>query len=75
MDQGGHLVCAWVRREGGHGGADFSYSGPLTEVCLLGNIAKRMDTKIAWDTDALRVTNLDEANALVKKQYRDGWTL
>jgi predicted dehydrogenase len=67
----------WCRaiREGGQSGADFSYSGPLTEICLLGNIAKRLDTKIEWDTDALEVTNHDGAKDLVTKAYRDGWRL
>ena len=37
----------WVRacKTGQQAGADFRYSGPLTETCLLGNLAKRMDTR------------------------------
>jgi predicted dehydrogenase len=67
----------WVRaiKTGTKAGADFVYAGPLTEVCLLGNVAKRMSTKIEWDAEKLEVTNLPEANQYVKTAYRDGWSL
>jgi predicted dehydrogenase len=67
----------WVRaiKTGGKAGADFAYSGPLTEVCLLGNIAKRMGTKLEWDAAAMQFTNLPEANQYVNRPYRDGWSL
>ena len=59
----------------GKAGADFSYGGPLTEVCLLGNVAKRVNAKIEWDSAALKVTNVPEANALIQSPYREGWKL
>jgi len=67
----------WVRacKTGGQAGADFRYSGPLTETCLLGNIAKRMDARLIWDAAKLEVTNLPEANRYVRTEYRKGWTL
>jgi predicted dehydrogenase len=67
----------WVRacKTGSPAGADFSYSGPLTETCLLGNIAKRVDAPIQWDAAALKVTNLPEANQYVRAPYRQGWSL
>ncbi|MCP4643640.1 MAG: Gfo/Idh/MocA family oxidoreductase [bacterium] len=67
----------WVRaiKDGGKAGADFSYSGPLTEMALLGNVAKRMNTKIEWDAENLKVTNLPEANQYVRTAYREGWSL
>jgi len=67
----------WVRacKSGGKAGADFEYSGPLTEVCLLGNVARRMDTRIEWDAENMKVTNLPEANKYVRTQYREGWSL
>ena len=67
----------WVRacKEGGKAGADFSYGGALTEVCLLGNVAKRVDTRIVWDQKNVEVTNLPEANAFIRIPYREGWTL
>jgi hypothetical protein len=67
----------WVRacKTGEPAGADFSYSGPLTETCLLGNIAKRLDQRIDWDAPNLQITNLPEANRYVRPEYREGWKL
>jgi len=67
----------WVQacKAGKPSGADFSYSGPLTEMCLLGNIAKRVDARIEWDAENLKVTNIGEANKYVKTEYRKGWKL
>jgi predicted dehydrogenase len=67
----------WVRacKTGERAGADFAYSGPLTETCLLGNVAKRVDARIEWDAAACRVTNLAEANQYVRTEYRKGWSL
>jgi hypothetical protein len=67
----------WVRacKSGEPAGSHFGYSGPLTEICLLGNIAKRMDARIEWDADNMKVTNLPEANQYVRGEYRKGWSL
>jgi predicted dehydrogenase len=67
----------WVRasKAGEPAGADFAYSGPLTEFCCLGNIAKRVDTRIEWDAENMKVTNMPEANKFVKTEYRAGWKL
>lgn len=67
----------WVRacKSDRPAGADFEYSGLLTEVCLLGNVAKRVDARIEWDEDDMKVTNLPEANKYIRTKYREGWTL
>ena len=67
----------WVRacKSGKAAGADFEYSGLLTEICLLGNVAKRMDARIEWDGEKMRVTNLPEANLYIRSRYREGWSL
>jgi len=67
----------WARaaKTGAKAGACFEYSGPLTEICLLGNVAKRADTRIEWDAANLKVTNHDKANAYIRTKYRDGWSL
>ena len=31
--------------------------------------------KLLWDHENMRVTNLEEVNQLVKREYRKGWTL
>ncbi len=67
----------WVRacKTGTPAGADFAYSGPLTETCLLGNIAKRVDGRIVWDAENLKITNLPSANQWLRTEYRPGWEL
>ncbi|MCC6694745.1 MAG: Gfo/Idh/MocA family oxidoreductase [Candidatus Hydrogenedentes bacterium] len=62
-------------KNGTKAGADFSYSGPLTEVCLLGNVAKRMGTKLEWDPVGMKFPNMAEADPFVKTVYREGWSL
>lgn len=54
--------------------APFSYSGPLTEMVLLGCLSTRFHKQdLEWDAKALKVTNVDEANKFVRKRYRKGW--
>ena len=67
----------WLRaaKAGKPSGADFAYSGPLTEMTALANVAKRMNTRILWDGPNMKVTNLPDANKLVRTPYRKGWTL
>lgn len=67
----------WV--EACHGGpkplSSFDYSGPLTEMVLLGNLAVRLDQKIEWDAAALKATKAPEADELIQREYRSGWEL
>ena len=67
----------WVRacKSGQPAGADFSYSGPLTELCLLGNVAKRVDARIEWDAPNFKITNLPDANRFLRTEYRTGWSI
>ncbi len=54
---------------------NFDYSGTMIEQLLLGLVAFRVGEKIAYDGAAGRVTNCEEANALLSRKYREGWTL
>lgn len=67
----------WINaiKEGRKACADFSYSGPLTEVCQLGNIAKRVPGKLQWDHEKMVFPNKPEANQYVLMPYREGWSL
>jgi hypothetical protein len=53
----------------------FSYAGPMTEAYLLGNIALKLNRKIEYDAKAMRVTNCEEANQYLRREYREGWEL
>ena len=67
----------WVRacKAGTQPGANFDYSAPLTELALLGNIAKRVGKRIEWDAEKMKITNVPEANKYVRSTYRSGWSL
>jgi predicted dehydrogenase len=54
---------------------DFDYGGKMIEMMLLGLVAYRVGKKIKYDGEAGRVTDNPEADALLKRTYRPGWTL
>src|SRR5208337_3456456 len=54
---------------------DFDYSGTMIEQMLLGLVAHRVGKKLEYDPATGSVTNSTEANDLLKRQYRAGWTL
>ena len=59
----------------GGAGSNFEYAALLTEICLLGNLAKRVDAPIEWDGQNMKVSNLPEANQYVRAEYRNGWSI
>ena len=61
--------------KGGQACASFDYSARLTELTLLGNVAKRVDNVITWDEKAMRVTNNEDANRYIKCARRAGFEL
>ena len=56
-------------------GCHFDWAGLTGEAVLLGNIAIRTGKKLDWDGENARFTNHEEANKLVKEDYRAGWSL
>ena len=63
-------------RQKGKAVSHFDYAGPFTESVLLGNVALRFPgQRLQWDSAALKVTNVAEANQYVQHNYRPGWTL
>ena len=73
----GHFQKEWTNACKGDlkTSCDFDYSGTLIEQMLLAHVAYRVGEKIQYDGASGRVTNCAEANALVSRQYRPGWTL
>lgn len=71
--------------------SSFDFAGPLTESVLMGNLAIRSygirksttmngytypgRKKLLWDGINMKITNFNEANQFVKRDYREGWTL
>jgi predicted dehydrogenase len=54
---------------------DFVYAGNMIEMMILGLVAYRVGKKINYDGQAGKVTNCPEADALLRRTYRPGWTL
>jgi predicted dehydrogenase len=65
----------WIRacKGGPRALSSFDTAGPITETILLGNIAVRTGKRLEWDSKNLRVTNVEEANRLVRTRYRPGF--
>lgn len=54
--------------------AHFGYAGKLTESLLLGVLANRFPgQRLQWDAENLKVTNIAEANSLIRRSYRQGF--
>lgn len=53
----------------------FDYSGALTEANHLANVAYRVGKKLEWDPVNLKAKNCPEADRLIRKTYRKGWSL
>lgn len=52
------------------------YSGPLTETVLLGNLAVWANgPKLEWDAKRMKVKGTDEFDALIKPNFRTGWSV
>ncbi len=68
----------WIRacKGGKPACSNFEYSGPLSEMVLMGNLAVRFpDRPLLWDGEKMEVTNDADANAYVRRTYRGGWHL
>jgi predicted dehydrogenase len=53
----------------------FDYSGPFTEMVILSTLAIRLKKRIDWDAKAMKATNAPEADKLIRREYRKGWSL
>ena len=58
----------------GPAGANFDFSGPLTEAVLLSNVANRFPGKtLEWNPEKMKITNNGMASRLLRRRYRRGW--
>jgi hypothetical protein len=55
--------------------SNFEYAGPLNEIVMLGNVAVRAGKKIEWDAAKLEIKNDASLNYLLRREYRNGWTV
>jgi predicted dehydrogenase len=74
----GNIVCdEWLAacKGGEPASCNFEVGGLLAEVVILGNIAIRTGKRLDWDGENMRITNDEEANGYLQKEYRSGWSL
>lgn len=71
---GHHREWLQACRDGSKALCDFSYSGPLTETVLLGNVAYRSGQAFQWNGESLKADSPD-AQQFISKSYRAGWEL
>lgn len=74
----GHFQKEWInacKNPSLKTSCDFDYSGTMIETMLLGLVAYRVGTKLEYDAATGKVTNCPEANELLGRKYRQGWTL
>lgn len=73
---GHHLEWLNAIRGEGHADSPFTYGALLTECGHLGNLSYRLGGKaITWDAEEMRAVDCPEADGIIKRTYRDGWTL
>ena len=53
----------------------FEYSARLTEIMLLGVASLNAGKKIQYDGANMKITNVPDSDALLKRTYRTGWAL
>ena len=53
----------------------FLYATAVSETINLGAVALRSGKKVLYDAAKMEITNIPEANALLKREYRKGWEL
>jgi hypothetical protein len=55
--------------------SNFDHAGPVIELLLLGNVATLVGQKLEFDPVAMKVVNNAEADALLRPEHRQGWSL
>src|SRR5262249_58444728 len=75
---GNNNFAEWIRacKGGPPAMSNFTdYSGPLTEMVLLGNVAIRVGKRIVWNSEKLEAVDLPEADRWIRRTYRKGWEI
>ncbi len=73
LDQTSEMIRAFKGGQPSRG--RFESVQTVAEAICLGNLAIRMDERLEWDREMLKVTNLQEANNFLARVCRPGWEL
>ena len=55
--------------------ANFDYASALNEFLMLGNVATQFEGPLEFDPIAMKIPGNADADALLRCQYREGWSL
>ena len=53
----------------------FKYAATVTEAINLAAVALRAGKRVEYDSENMKITNDDEANLYLTREYRKGWEL
>lgn len=67
----------WVRaiKEGVESPGSFLNAGPITDMINLGAVALRSGKRVEFDSKNQRITNDENANQFLTRDYRPGWEM
>jgi hypothetical protein len=72
----GHEKDWFIACRGGKSAwANFDYASSLNEFLMLGNVATQVEGKLEFDPIAMKIVNNTHADALLRSEYRQGWSL
>jgi hypothetical protein len=54
---------------------NFQSAAAISETVNLGTVALRAGTKVVFDSEAMKITNVSAANKFLHREYRTGWEL
>jgi predicted dehydrogenase len=68
---------SWVQavKGGEPSPGSFLNAGPITDAVNLGTVALRAGKRVVFDSEAMKITNVPEANRYLVREYRKGWEL
>ena len=53
----------------------FKYASTVTEAINLGAVALRAGKRVEYDSEHMKITNDEEANKYLTREYRKGWEI
>jgi hypothetical protein len=72
----GHEMDWFIACRGGKPAwANFDYASALNQFLMLGNVATQIEEQIDFDPIAMKIINNAQADALLRPEYREGWSL
>jgi len=72
----GHEMDWFIACRGGKPAwANFDYASALNEFLMLGNVASQVEGRVEFDPTAMKIVNNAQADALLRSEYRQDWSL